>query len=103
MQYKTEGEGDGKIYAKEDPKKEGCECKELDSQGNWTGKYISYEGTINEETGELECPDCDYEEEITTDPPEYEEPARWSQRAIGNLLTQGRFRTDAEKIGSIFS
>ena len=85
---------------KYDPDK-GCRCKILDADGNWTGEYEEYEGTINEETGELECPDCEYEEETKIPQPETfipEEPARWSQRAIGNLLTQGRFRTDAERL-----
>lgn len=85
-----------KVVDTPDPKQ--CQCKLLDSEGNWTGKYEQYEGTVNEETGELECPDCEYEEEITTDSPEYEEPARWSDRAIGNLITQTRFRTDAERL-----
>ena len=78
-----------------------CKCKILDSEGNPTGEYEYYKGTINEETGKLECPPCDYEETTITDPPAVdmpEPPARWSQRAIGNLLTQGRFRTDAERL-----
>ena len=95
---KGEAEVEKAIKVVDTPNPQECQCKLLDSEGNWTGKYEQYEGTLNEETGELECPDCEYEEEITTDPPEYEEPARWSQRAIGNLLTQGRFRTDAERL-----
>ncbi len=78
-----------------------CKCEILDSEGNPTGEYEEYEGTINEETGKLECPPCDYEETTIIDPPAIdmpEPPARWSQRAIGNLLTQGRFRTDAERL-----
>ena len=78
-----------------------CKCEILDSEGNPTGEYEYYKGTINEETGELECPPCDYEETTIIDPPAVdmpEPPARWSQRAIGNLLTQGRFRTDAERL-----
>lgn len=78
-----------------------CKCEILDSEGNPTGEYEHYKGTINEETGELECPDCDYEETIITDPPVVdipEPPETWSRRAIGNLLTQGRFRTDAERL-----
>ncbi len=96
----VEGEGSSEkaIKVVNTPNPQECNCKKLDADGNWTGEYEVYEGTINEETGKLECPDCEYEEEITTDPPEYEEPARWSQRAIGNLLTQGRFRTDAERL-----
>ena len=76
----------------------GCECKLLDSEGNWTGEYEQYEGTINEETGELECPDCENQiitDELIDDP--YEQ-ARWSDRSIGNLITQARFRTDAERL-----
>mgnify|MGYP000262170520 CR=1 FL=1 len=78
-----------------------CKCEILDSEGNPTGEYEYYKGTINEETGKLECPPCDYEETTIIDPPAVdmpEPPARWSQRAIGNLLTQGRFRTDAERL-----
>ena len=78
-----------------------CKCEILDSEGNPTGEYEYYKGTINEETGELECPPCDYEETTIIDPPAVdvpEPPARWSQRATGNLLTQGRFRTDAERL-----
>ena len=78
-----------------------CKCEIIDSEGNPTGEYEYYKGTINEETGELECPPCDYEETTIIDPPAVdmpEPPARWSQRAIGNLLTQGRFRTDAERL-----
>ena len=97
----ADAEGDGKIYAEDDepqpdPKKEGCRCKLLDSEGNWTGRYEYYEGTINEETGKLECPPCDYEEEILEEG--MPDPARWSDRAIGNLIAQTRFRTDAARV-----
>lgn len=95
----AEGEGEGKIYAEEDDPEQGCQCKILDAQGNWTGEYETYEGVINEETGELECPPCDYEEEIIQEGEEGAlDPTRWSDRAIGNLIAQTRFRTDAARV-----
>jgi hypothetical protein len=89
---------------KDDPKD--CQCPKVDADGNEVKDadgntvYITTaeKAVFNEETQKWECAPCQYEETITTDPPEYEEPARWSQRAIGNLLTQGRFRTDAERL-----
>jgi hypothetical protein len=89
---------------KDDPKD--CGCPKVDADGNEVkdadGNTVmittAEKAVFNEETQKWECPPCEYKETITTDPPEYEEPARWSQRAIGNLLTQGRFRTDAERL-----
>lgn len=77
-----------------------CECEILDSEGNPTGEYEYYKGTINEETGKLECPPCDYEEIITSEEQLMDEPMPPpipSDRAIGNLLTQFRFKTNAAR------
>jgi len=103
---KGSGESEVKIRTKVVDNPKDCGCPKVDADGNEVkdadGNTViittAEKAVFNEETQKWECPPCEYEETITTDPPEYEEPARWSQRAIGNLLTQGRFRTDAERL-----
>ena len=78
-----------------------CKCPKIDEKGNIlkdkeTGEII-YEETLREREENGECP-CDAEIETEFD---YEQVPRWSDRAIGNLITQTRLRTDAERFDPV--
>ena len=82
-----------------------CLCNSYDENGNVIknadGTPKTYRTKIViDENGDESCP-CTHE--VTTEQGEMlwddpVEPARWSDRAIGNLITQTRYRTDAERL-----
>jgi len=89
-----------------------CNCPEVDAEGNivknedGSDKLIAtgQKAVYNEESKKWECPPCNYDINSNSTSneldefDEFEELPRWSDRAIGNLITQARFRTDAERL-----
>jgi len=109
---KGSGESEVKIRTKVVDNPKDCNCPEVDAEGNivknedGSDKLIAtgQKAVYNEESKKWECPPCNYDINSNSTSneldefDEFEELPRWSDRAIGNLTTQARFRTDAERL-----
>ncbi len=106
---KGSGESEVKIRTKVVDNPKDCNCPEVDAEGNivknedGSDKLIAtgQKAVYNEESKKWECPPCNYDinsNSTSNELDEFEELPRWSDRAIGNLITQARFRTDAERL-----